>query len=1399
MSTLETLISYTPTFIQRRFVQPTSHALAPTAERYQAAALLIEIVHLTYLSEEFIQKNPASHASLPQPLPDWVYNPIPPLLDLLTAHGGELVRFAGDTLLVLWPVGETGKDLATVTRRAAACALALENWQRTQTSWAVMENQMPAQPLDDFQLRMVLASGDIWAGLVGGVDNHWELLIASDLLIQLHQAQTPNQLVSVAPDTWPLLEQYAQAEPLANGYVHLQQLHQPLPPCAASPVMLPPETEDVLRSYVSPVVLAQVDAGEQAWFAEQCEVTALFLQITGLDYQQADILMQVQDAVYELQQIIHYYQGQLLRLQVDEKGTVLVAVWGIPLTQVINKSLYSVYAAQRIEMVLQDQDLLAHIGICTGSVFCVTRGNADYRQFDLIGQVMQRASYLMHTAYQKILVDEPTYQATHRFLEFETLSPISLPLENRFIRLYQPLLFFPDYQPLIGRRAERQQLLNDLQTLHQQGKNRIVLIEGEPGMGKTRLVNDLVWQTKSSQFFFAPLPALQNNPHRFGGLTCLRCVAHPGDPAIIPSPFYAWRQLFIQLFNQEFSGYNPAQQCTQMLRRLYAFPAIAARFPLLNSVLPLQLPDNRLTEQMTKQIRLDNTYALLIALLQDFVRHSKTRYIFIFEDVHQLDSASWALLYHVSQRVQPLMLVLTTQPFAPHSRLAYPILQQSQVRTLSLQSLDEQEMTVFLYHRLGVVHLPDALRRLILEKAQGNPLLAEEIIYELQDYGIIYIVDGQCQIRVAHPLNSEDYPDNLQTIIYNRMQQLTYSAKLALQVASVIGQEINLKLLEKVYTYFAPPHELIPALNHLEKLHFISITSDKRFAQFRHSMLQSAAYESSLTLLQRKQLHRLVARWYEKAQDLSTYYAVLAYHWKHAQMPEKAVDYLEKAGQQALENYANQEAIKFFTQALQLDDIQDDAEKVPLLRKANWAIALGEAYFHLGKYVESRTAVQLALESVNLAPPKTQWGLRWRLTREITRQALHRRRPDHYLGSQVVDKERLLMAATAYERLIYLTHIEQNPWAYLNASLRFLNLVELADPHSPMVARAYANMNMALMRLQRRQWQEWYYHQALERCKQTSDLNSVSWVFVLVSIYDASQGIWIQSENRLTQTLKSAEYLGDTRRQLETMNLLAQLDYYQGRFREGLKKAQMIYTVGQQRRDLQAQVWGLSQQGLCALRLGETDLAIENLKVIQTLPSEQFKFAEAIQVCGLLTLVYAQQTMPKQAIQMANKTRQLIAKAPLPTLELLESYASVAQIYLMQWEKYLEQRSLQGMKDQLLSKEIFAFAKLSKQACGTLNHYAKIFPIAQPRAWLWLGLQAWLTGKERQAHRYWQRSLERALQLEMPYERGLAHYEIARHSPLDAPLRQEHFQQAKIIFDRLDAHSDLQKLQSYTF
>lgn len=969
---LETLASYVPAMVARRCVSNPIHITAPGLERFKAAALFADISGFTALTERMAQNGPAGAEDLTRILNTYFGQ----LISLITAQGGDVVKFAGDALLALWPATE--ENLATATLRSAQCALSVQtHLQHTKINTGDVT----------LTLRIGIGAGEAVTMHVGGVQGRWEPLVAGDALVQMGVAQQHAQPgeVALSPEAWALVSDSCLGKALPDGCQRLRLVHSPIP--------LPPRRgtgglnrigtgelgktkyeneliESALRAYIPGAVLARINAGQMGWLAELRRVTVLFVNLPDLNFRihvpepDAEIeedknlnssddpfemlalgieqleLEEAQSMMQALQIAIYDYEGSINKLSVDDKGVTLVAALGLPPFAHEDDAARGVEAARKMQTKLQELGFRSSIGVATGRVFCGLVGSEQRREYTMIGDVVNLSARLMQAAKGTILCDAATYQAAEAQLAFETLPPIKVKGKAEPVAIYHPLGRAKKHTrseaTIIGRVAEQDALTEQLHALARGGSGGVVVLEGEAGIGKSRLLDEL-----RRQAYELRLSVLSGGANSVGKSDL----------------YHAWSSVYSQLLDMEVLT-DPDHRRQHILALLQLEPELLRHAPLLDKLLNLRLPDNEYTEAMRGQARADNTRDLLLKSMQAALVGMPK--VVIIEDAQWMDSASWALTWLISQQVHPLLLVLALRPMNEPLQAEYQhLLDAPGTLHLHLSPLSLEETADLISQRLGVKYVPPKVTELIREKAQGNPFFTEELTYAMRDAGLLEIKNGVCRIASGTSnLREMHFPDTLQALTTSRVDRLAPSEQLTLKTVSVIGRVFSLSLLREIYPLEDDREFLEDYLVTLENLDFIApeATEGDPVYSFKHVLTQEVAYNLML-FAQRQQLHRAVAQWYEEkyAVDLGPYNSILAHHWSKAGENTRAINYLEKAGVEALRSGAYQEAIRFFGEAITLDERRETSRVAATrnpgsgdLRRRRWHQQLAQARLGLG-------------------------------------------------------------------------------------------------------------------------------------------------------------------------------------------------------------------------------------------------------------------------------------------------------------------------------------------------------------------------------------------------------------------------------------------------------------------
>jgi class 3 adenylate cyclase/tetratricopeptide (TPR) repeat protein len=1339
------LSSYVAALAARRLVGCHEPLREPDGEQFASAALFADISGFTALTERLVGTGPGGVEELTELLNGCFGQ----LVQLVVDHGGDVVKFAGDALLALWPAD---KELAGVTARAASCGLAMQR--------VLHASELAAGTR--LSVRVGVGAGQVSAAHLGGVRGRWEFVVGGPAVAQTCRAEQlgrPGDVV-LSAEAADQVRELCAGEAVPTGAGRPPGLRvimvQPLP--AATPLVSAGRQAAgaVLRGYVPGAILARLDAGQTAWLSELRHLSVLFLRLPDLDDITPATLHEANDLVREVQEALYEYEGSVNKLGVDDKGATMVAAFGLPPVAHEDDGVRAVRAALGIQAQLRRHRVRYAIGIATGRAFCGSVGSDLRREYTMIGRVVNRAARLMSTALDDVVCDRATHQGAEAKLAFERLPPRRVKGVADPVAVFRPRGLRPTRAPgrsLVGRAHERGLLSEQLAALRS-GHGGVLLVEGEAGIGKSRLLDELVTQAADQP---------------------VRMLVGAADAIRTTTPYHAWRGVFESLF--DLTDVNqPNLRRTRVLNWLRRWPDLERLAPLLSDILPLDLPQEELVGQLQGQVRADNIRSLLIGALQ--AASGQQPLLIVVEDAHWCDSASWALARLVAQQLPIALLVLALRPLTEPIPEDYQRLRQAPgAQQLHLDPLPAGDVAALVGQRLGVTSVPRPVAELIGEHAGGNPFFSEELASALRDTGVITISNGSCRIAPDADLQELSLPDTVQGVVLTRIDRLAPPQQLTLKVASVIGRSFAYRLLHDVYPIAADRSTLAGQLEGLQQRSLVLPEApDLELAwMFKHVITRDVAYEL-MVRSQRRALHQAIAEWYEQHHegDLPRFYPLLAYHWSRTDETAKAVQFLGLAGERALEGGAYREAVLFLTAALDRDPpLTHDSGEVARFRRARWERQLAEAHLGFGGTGKGRLHLGRALELLGTPLPQTNRQLGVGVLRQLTLQVVHRVFPDQAVGRGRRSPEECLEASRAYMRLTEVFWFANDVPALVHASLQALNQAEQGGP-SPELARAYSIMCLAAGSVPIHPLARAYARRAEQTARRTGQLWPLGYVRFITCVYTIGTGRWTELHEALAEAQGLLEQAGDRRALGDAVTVQAMSSLYRGEFRRAAAGFDDVHQRGRRDENIQHQVWGLLGKAECLLRSGQLDEAAQLLEAALALLTDHPDQAEQLRAYGLLAAVRLRQGKATAARQAAEQAARRIAKFRAPTAHyLLEGYAGVAQVYLSLWE----------------TKDSGDMRRVARHACRDLRSFARIFPIGKPRARLWQGRLAQLSGRTEWAQAAWRAGLASAERLGMPFEAALAHAELSRHGAGE-PQRQWHLEQAQTLLHKLGVAED---------
>jgi predicted ATPase len=583
---------------------------------------------------------------------------------------------------------------------------------------------------------------------------------------------------------------------------------------------------------------------------------------------------------------------------------------------------YPRHLAGEPEHRLKPVPLEARIGINTGEVVVRTVETGGKVEYTPIGHTANLASRLQTVAPPgSIVVSEYTWSLVEGYFELRPLGPVPVRGISEPINVYEVTGLGPlrthfqlsarrGLTRFVGRERELEQMKHALE-LARSGHGQLVAIVAEAGTGKSRLVYELK----------ATLPAECKVLEAYS-------VSHGKASAWLPVLDLLRGYFAIQDADDAASRREKVRAGLSSLD-----PGLSVTASYLCGLLGIQESPDPLA-QMDPQIRRQRT---LDAIRRIFLRESLNQpVVVIFEDLHWIDAQTQALLDLLTDSISNSRVLLLVN-YRPEYRHAWT--NKTYYSQFRLDPLHGEGAAAMLAALLGDSPELAPLKRLIAERTGGNPFFIEEIVKALFDEGAL-MRNGA--VKVTRSLSQLRLPPTVQGILAARIDRQPGEHKQLLQTLAVMGRESSLVLIRKVASL--ADTELQQMLADLQAGEFIFEQPAATGVEyvFKHALTQEVAY-NSLLIERRKLLHERAAQALESlfAQHLDDHLDKLAQHYSHSDNVDKAVEYLRRVGEQAMQRCALPEAISGFNSAVNLLQKQLDSPE-RMRRELHLQLALGQ-------------------------------------------------------------------------------------------------------------------------------------------------------------------------------------------------------------------------------------------------------------------------------------------------------------------------------------------------------------------------------------------------------------------------------------------------------------------------
>lgn len=959
---------------------------------------------------------------------------------------------------------------------------------------------------------------------------------------------------------------------------------------------------------------AKIEKSKRSLEGERKNVTVLFADISG--FTAMSELMDPEEVSTVMNNCFNVLTGCIYRYEgfIDKFiGDCIMALFGAPVAHendpelAVRAALDMMRELEKFNRTLRvklEKPLSLHIGINSGMVIAGSVGTDYKMDYTVMGDTVNLASRLESAAANgEIFVSQYTYNLARNLFDFEALTPMEIKGKREPVPVYKVLKLKSRRKtarelesfsaPMVGRTREFQQLMHCLEDLTN-GEGQVITIQSDAGIGKSR--------------FFAEFKARA----REQGVTMVvgNCLSY--GHSIAYSVFLDAMKAILGIEEEDLEE-NVRQRIMEGIPRLMGEEpqplSDRARdiIPYIGKLFSVDF-DGELGQKvryLDPQQLMEMTFLALRKLLVGMALQRPL--ILALEDLHWADNTSLDLISYLMEAAAevPLLLMCLYRPEKGRRCLHIGDMARAKCSDryteFDIEKLSPEEEVALIKALLEIDEVPPQILHTVQQKCAGNPFYIEEVLRTLIDQGAMKKVDGRWTI--TGDLEDIEIPDTVQGMIMSRIDRLVDSLKSVLQFASVVGRSFSTTILSRLI-----PENLDFLLDVLHDMDLIfeSKAFPEREYSFKNAFTQEVTY-NGLLLKRRKELHQKVADVIEELYHgrLEEYYEILAYHYSRAEAFLQASCYLFAAANKTKNMYANEVAINYFREAIEVME-KDPSHDASLLSSAYEG--LGDVYELIGDYEKALSCFSKAA-SLNESRRATSEALR-----KIGR--VHEKRGE--TDAAMESYEEAFASLGEDQASVEMARLCMNTgWLYgrkaqydkaVDYCLRALKLLEGTDYLADI---AQAHNNLAVLYEFKGDWEKAYQHNrmSIEIMEKIGDKRKLGAFYASIGLLSWKRGQLEEAEKHFQRNLSLMEQIGNKYGVAGAYLNLAQVKCDRNLLQESEELAQKCLNIHQELKAEGRLCSNYRLMGEIALKKGDLGQAETFLKEAEALAQRNnFKF-----------------------------------------------------------------------------------------------------------------------------------------------------------------------------------------------